>query len=86
MTVVLFGAVLALNYIIFDRTPTAFLPQEDKGAILAEIELPPGSSLIRTNKALLDAAGKFGKLDGVKAVFCVSGFSFMSGNGETSAF
>ena len=60
----------------------AFLPQEDKGAILAEIELPPGSSLIRTNKALLDAAGKFGKLDGVKAVFCVSGFSFMSGNGE----
>ena len=82
LTVVLFGAVLALNYIIFDRTPTAFLPQEDKGAILAEIELPPGSSLIRTNKALLDAAGKFGKLDGVKAVFCVSGFSFMSGNGE----
>lgn len=82
LTVVLFGAILALNYIIFDRTPTAFLPQEDKGAILAEIELPPGSSLIRTNKALLDAAGKFGKLDGVKAVFCVSGFSFMSGNGE----
>ncbi len=82
IAVVLFLMVLGFIYLIYGKTPTGFLPQEDKGAIFVEVELPPGSSLSRTNKSMQEAGTLFLAIPGVKNVFAVSGFSFMSGNGE----
>ncbi len=82
ITVILFLVVAGFIYFIYAKTPTGFLPEEDKGAIFVEVELPPGSSLSRTNKSMLDASDHFLAIPGVKNVFAISGFSFMSGNGE----
>ena len=82
LTVILFLGVLAGNYFLFQRTPSSFLPQEDKGAILCDIELPAGATIARTDE-VLDKAYEIAKdMPGIKDLIMVSGFSFIGGNGE----
>ncbi len=78
----IFLAVVALNWTVFKETPSEFLPSEDKGAILCDIELPPGATLHRTETALRQFEEKVRAIPGVKNILMVSGFSFISGSGE----
>ncbi|MBQ4106241.1 MAG: efflux RND transporter permease subunit [Lentisphaeria bacterium] len=82
LTLLLFGLVLGANYFFFNTMPTSFLPQEDKGAILCDIELPPGASLSRTTRVMTEINDKLAKLPGVENTIRVSGFSFIAGSGE----
>ena len=82
LTVILFLGVLAGNYFLFQRTPSSFLPQEDKGAILCDIELPAGATIARTDEVLTKAYEIVKDMPGVKDLIMVSGFSFIGGNGE----
>lgn len=82
LTVIVIALLLAANYFMFNRTPSSFLPSEDKGAILCAIELPPGATLARTNAVLTDAYNRTKVIPGVRNVMMVSGFSFIGGNGE----
>ena len=82
ITAFLFLCVLAGNYFLFRITPSSFLPQEDKGAILCDVELPAGATLHRTNEVLNKAYEIMSKTPGVRDVIMVSGFSFISGGGE----
>ena len=80
--ILLFGGVLAANYYYYEKTPSSFLPSEDKGAILCDVELPPGATLARTDHALQQAYEIVRGIPGVKDVIMVSGFSFIGGLGE----
>lgn len=82
LTVLLVLAVCAANYFCFTTTNGGFLPDEDKGALLCDIELPPGAALSRTDKALKEFHDKVSVIPGIKNVITVSGFSLISGNGE----
>ena len=82
LTVILFLGVLAGNYFLFQRTPSSFLPQEDKGAILCDIELPAGATIARTDEVLDKAYEIVKDMPGIKDLIMVSGFSFIGGNGE----
>ena len=44
VAVVLFFAGLGLTYVIFQRVPTGFVPDEDQGYFLVIIQAPPGAS------------------------------------------
>jgi len=61
--------------------PTSFLPAEDQGYLLANVQLPPGASTGRTLSVMEQAEQYFSKQPGVQAVVSVLGFSF-SGNGQ----
>ncbi|MBO5689125.1 MAG: efflux RND transporter permease subunit, partial [Lentisphaeria bacterium] len=82
LTIILFLGVLAGNYYFFQRTPSAFLPPEDKGAILCDIELPAGATLARTDEVLTKTYEIVKNVPGIRDLIMVSGFSFISGNGE----
>ncbi|MDD3155352.1 MAG: efflux RND transporter permease subunit [Victivallaceae bacterium] len=82
LTLILFAGVLGANYLLFKRTPNGFLPQEDKGAIFSDVQLPPGASIKRTCNAMLRFSEEVGKIPGVRDVICVAGFSMLGGNGE----
>ena len=82
LTVILFLGVLAGNYFLFQRTPSSFLPQEDKGAILCDIELPAGATIARTDEVLDKTYEIVKDMPGIKDLIMVSGFSFIGGNGE----
>jgi hydrophobe/amphiphile efflux-1 (HAE1) family protein len=48
VVVVLYGALIAAAGIQLARTPTGFIPEQDQGYLITVVQLPPGSSLART--------------------------------------
>jgi multidrug efflux pump len=78
---VAFILVLGLVALIFTRMPTSFLPNEDQGYIIANIQLPPGATAERTSKVLMTAEEYILKQPEVANMVAVTGFSF-SGQGQ----
>ncbi len=63
-------------------TPTGFVPEEDRGLIFVDIELPPGSSIDRTAAATTSLYQKAKELPGVASVTMINGQSLISGAGN----
>ncbi|WOT06723.1 efflux RND transporter permease subunit [Shewanella youngdeokensis] len=63
---------------LFATLPTAFVPNEDKGAVMVEVRLPDASSLQRTSPVVSDFTEQLMALEGVKDVIGVSGFSMIN--------
>lgn len=62
--------------------PSGFVPNEDRGFIMGNIELPPGATSDRVSAIQDEFYEKASKIPGVKMVTLVSGFSFISGQGS----
>ena len=82
LSLLVFAAAMAYCYYLHGKTPTSFLPEEDKGAILCDVELPPGATLGRTKKVTDDIFERVKKIPGVRDMIVVDGFSFIGGSGE----
>ena len=76
-----FVLIAVLCGFLFARLPTSFVPDEDQGYALAIVQLPPGSSIARTEKVMTDMRSIILKDPTVAGVFQISGFSFV-GSGE----
>lgn len=74
-TMILLGSLLILASILFKLTPTGFLPDEDKGAIFVQIQLPDGSSASRTDMVTKIVEKKIQKIKGVHETLSLVGFS-----------
>ncbi|GAA0773271.1 efflux RND transporter permease subunit [Castellaniella ginsengisoli] len=66
------------------RLPTSFLPEEDQGYVIANIELPSGASSNRTVEIIEQVEKYFMALPQVADIIAVQGFSF-NGNGLNAA-
>ncbi len=75
--------VLVLGF-VYLRMPTAFLPEEDQGYVIANIELPSGSTANRTIEIIEQVENYFKQQPQVQNIVAVQGFSF-NGNGLNSA-
>ncbi len=60
--------------------PTGFLPDEDRGALISQIQLPDGATLTRTNTVARELASEFAKIPGVETMLSIVGF-----NGDNTA-
>jgi multidrug efflux pump len=81
---VAFVLVIGLVTLLFTRLPNSFLPNEDQGYIIANIQLPPGATLERTNEVMRTAENFIMKQPEVANMVSVLGFSF-SGAGQNMA-
>ena len=86
LTITLLLAVLGAFFFLLWNLPGGFLPNEDKGSLLCEIELPQGAALHRTDLAMKEFNDKAMKVPGVEKVITVAGFSIMSGASENIGF
>ncbi|HEY8606125.1 MAG TPA: efflux RND transporter permease subunit [Noviherbaspirillum sp.] len=80
---VVYGLIIACVGLLFARLPSSFLPNEDQGYILTNIQLPPGASANRTLEVAKQVEGYFLKQPGVEHTITVTGFSF-SGSGQNA--
>ncbi|AHE98342.1 efflux RND transporter permease subunit [Thioalkalivibrio paradoxus] len=64
---------------LFKATPGGFLPQEDQGAYMAEIQLPQGASVNRTLEVVKQVEQIAGADPAVQDVLSVAGFSILDG-------
>ncbi len=65
-----------------NTTPKGFVPDEDRGLIFANIELPAGATLDRTVQVTNELNDKIKNIPGVSDVSLVNGFSIISGAGS----
>ncbi len=87
--VVVVGFVVALvaTGVLYTRTPTGFLPDEDQGLIFITVAAPQGVSLEREEVVNAQVAKIVSQQPGVKLVFDVSGRGLGgSGNGTNVGF
>ncbi|MEI2416063.1 efflux RND transporter permease subunit [Orrella sp. JC864] len=75
--------VVALGFLYF-RMPTGFLPIEDQGYTVSNIELPTGASSSRSMEVIETVEQYFLNLPTTQNVISVQGFSF-NGNGLNAA-
>ncbi len=68
---------------MYQRLPTSFLPEEDQGSLLVNIQLPPGATLERTQAVVEQTENYLLKQPEVAGMVSVMGFSF-SGQGQNA--
>jgi multidrug efflux pump len=78
-----FVLILGIVGWLYARLPSSFLPNEDQGYIVTNVQLPPGASRSRTEAVLAQVDAYFRKQPGVARTISVAGFSF-SGNGQNA--
>ncbi|MGA0570494.1 efflux RND transporter permease subunit [Variovorax sp. VNK109] len=81
---VIYAAIIGVVAFVYTRLPTSFLPGEDQGTMLVNIQLPPGATIERTQAVMEQVEGFILKQPEVESMVGVMGFSF-SGQGQNAA-
>ncbi|KAF0221067.1 MAG: hydrophobic/amphiphilic exporter-1 (mainly G- bacteria) HAE1 [Geobacteraceae bacterium] len=78
-----YGTIVAAMAVFFLRLPTAFLPDEDQGFIICQVQLPAGATQERTLKVIEQLEQHFLEKETktVDSLITVAGFSF-AGRGQ----
>ena len=82
---IIFLLIVAALGVLFLRMPTAYLPDEDQGTILAQVIMPKGATLEQTGKVTEQIQSYFheNEKEAVESCMTISGVSF-SGRGQNN--
>lgn len=69
-------------YFLMKTTPTAFVPDEDMGVVMADIALPPSASLERTAVITDEVAKIAGTIPEIVNILKITGNGMISGSGS----
>ena len=83
-SLVIYAAIVGAAAVVYLRLPTSFLPNEDQGNLLVNVQLPPGATQERTRAVMEQVEGFMLKQPEVQSMVGVLGFSF-SGQGQNAA-
>ncbi len=81
---ILYALIVGVVGWLYVRMPAAFLPNEDQGNLIVNVQLPPGATAPRTEAVISQVENYFQKQPEVQSVVGVVGFSF-SGTGQNAA-
>ena len=76
--------LFALNTVFFKLNHTSFIPPEDQGVILANVQLPEGATQPRTDYVMHKIIPMMKQEKSVDSVMDIIGFSMLSGQGENT--
>ena len=76
--------IIVLVGLLYVRLPSSFLPAEDQGYFITNIQLPVGAAQERTDEVLKQVEEYFLKQPEIESFITVAGFSF-NGRGQNSA-
>ncbi len=80
----LLGIVVAGGHFLGSKLPTGFIPPEDQGAFMLDVQLLPGASLNRTEAVMEEVRAIVLDTPGVTNVLYVSGHSLIAGAGANA--
>lgn len=78
------AALVALAIFGLTRIPTGFIPIEDQGYMMLNVQLPDSATLTRTDAVLNELRDKVSKIDGVANVIAIDGISLLDNNASLS--
>jgi len=81
--VLVFLLIVGGLFYLFQRMPTAYLPDEDQGVLITQVQLPTGSTLEQTETVMTRIQRHFleEQKEAVRSVLTITGFSF-AGRGQ----
>ncbi|MEM8744457.1 MAG: efflux RND transporter permease subunit, partial [Pseudomonadota bacterium] len=85
LSVIIFVVFFAGTVFMIWKVPTGFVPLEDKGVLLVNVQLPDGAALRRTDAVAEKMTDMIKEMDGVQDVISVTGFSIIAGAGSNYA-
>jgi multidrug efflux pump subunit AcrB len=77
LVLLVYGGLLALTYFGFDRVPKGFIPEQDKGYLLVNVQLPDSASVQRTSQVMARIEKIASETPGVKHTVGVAGQSVL---------
>src|SRR5262249_8538382 len=75
--VAVYGGLLVATWLGFTHTPTGFIPQQDKGYLLVNVQLPDAASVTRTADVVQRIEGIALSTPGVKHTVAIAGQSIL---------
>jgi HAE1 family hydrophobic/amphiphilic exporter-1 len=82
--IVVFLLIIGGTALLGTRLPSGFIPEEDQGYILANLQLPDAASLQRTSDAAKEVERIIQETPGVDSVTTVDGFSMLTSSYATN--
>jgi multidrug efflux pump subunit AcrB len=79
IVIAIYGGLLALTWWSFTHTPTGFIPQQDKGYLLVNVQMPDAASVVRTRAVVEQIEAIALKTKGIKHAVAISGQSILLG-------
>ena len=77
IVLLVYGGLLYLTYWGFTHAPTGFIPTQDKGYLLVNVQLPDSTSLERTQGVMQRIEGIASKVAGVEHTVSIAGQSIL---------
>src|SRR6266568_2742523 len=84
ISLIVFAVIIFLVGLFYLHLPSSFLPAEDQGYFITNIQLPVGATQDRTDEVLRQVEEYFLKQPEIESFITVAGFSF-NGRGQNSA-
>src|SRR6185295_3044802 len=77
---VVYGGLMVLAWLGFTRVPVGFIPEQDKGYLVVNAQLPDGASLERTQEVMERLDETVRKTPGVQHTIRLPGYSILTSN------
>jgi multidrug efflux pump len=77
LVLIVYGGLLGLTWWGFTHTPTGFIPQQDKGYLLVNVQLPDAASVKRTQEVVSKIEQVARDTPGVKHAVAIAGQSIL---------
>jgi multidrug efflux pump len=77
VVLLVYGGLLALTAVQMRRTPHGFIPSQDMGYLMVNVQLPDSASAARTNRVMKQLEDIARRIPGVKHVSGIGGQSFV---------
>lgn len=85
MAALSFIVLACAAFLWFAKWPTTFIPEEDDGYFMVSVQLPPASSLTRTEETCAQVERLLTSYSEVKTCISIAGFNLMGSGTQTNA-
>jgi multidrug efflux pump subunit AcrB len=77
IVLLVYAGLLVLTYVEFNRVPSGFVPEQDKGYLMLNVQLPDSASADRTRAIMAKIEGIALKTEGVEHTVAIAGQSLI---------
>jgi HAE1 family hydrophobic/amphiphilic exporter-1 len=85
VSMLVYGVIVAVLALLFHRLPTSFLPDEDQGILMAQVQLPTGATEYRTSRVMDQIEEYFAKkTDVVESIVVITGMGQGGGGSQNT--
>ncbi len=79
-----FAVLMVVTYFMFTIVPTGFVPEEDQGYFIINVQGPEGSSLERTTETMQEVYEILVSTPGVAHVVAIAGLNFLTSSSDSN--